>query len=90
MSVKSYTQLRSLTVDELVRQYDQIAVNQSQYGLSDLIAEIARRDAEAQTAQIVQMTGDMRDMTRTMRTLTWWIAGMTFVILAATIYMAVK
>ena len=74
----SYEQLRKMTVEELVKDYDLIA-QQTRLGLSFYRNEIARRDGEEQTRQMI-------DMTRQIRTLTLWIAGLTVVNLLMVAY----
>ncbi len=66
---ETYEQLRDLTREQLVKEYDKIAKN-TQIGLNFLREEIARRDAEEQTAQMLTMTRQMRTLTVVIAVLT--------------------
>lgn len=68
--VITYAQLRELSIDDLIRRFDQTAETQAQLSLPFIREEIARRDAAAQTGEIVRMTKQMRDMTVTIVGLT--------------------
>jgi len=59
---ETYEELRKLSMDELIQRYDRVAKNtvDSQLFLRE---EIARRDAEAQTAQMIRINNQMRYMT---------------------------
>ena len=59
---QNYAELRSASTDELVRTYDSLAHNAA-LGLGFYRDEIARRDAAEETAKIIQMTRQMRDLT---------------------------
>jgi hypothetical protein len=58
----SYEELRKLTKEQLIQEYDKRA-RSTQIGLDFLREEIARRDAEEQTVQMLRMTAQMRTMT---------------------------
>lgn len=59
---ETYKELRKLSMDELIQRYDRVAKTtvDSQLFLRE---EIARRDAEAQTAQMIRINNQMRWMT---------------------------
>lgn len=57
-----YETLRSLSKEELIRIYDGHTSN-TYCGLDFYREEIARRDAEEQTAMVVTMTRQMRSLT---------------------------
>ncbi|MCZ7673804.1 MAG: hypothetical protein M5U34_45140 [Chloroflexi bacterium] len=59
---ESYEELRKLTKEQLIQKYDSLAKS-TQIGLNFLRDEIARRDAEEQTAQMIQVNNQMRNMT---------------------------
>lgn len=67
----SYSQLRSLPTEELVRVYDSTAKS-TELGLAFIREEIARRENAEQTEAISRMTRQMRDLTR-------WITGLTII-----------
>jgi hypothetical protein len=66
---KVYAELRALSMQELVELYDAYTKN-TVVGLSFIREEIARREAETQTAEIIRLT-------RVMKWLTVAIAVMT-------------
>lgn len=65
----TYSELRSLSADDLVRLYDETAKH-TEIGLAFLREEIARRDAAFETKTIVAMTKSMRDLTIAITALT--------------------
>ena len=65
----TYRELRALSLDELVREYDSVAPT-TQPGLAFFRDEIMRRQFEEQNDR-------MLDMTHQIRVLTWVIAGLT-------------
>jgi hypothetical protein len=67
----SYAKLRGLSTEQLVELYDQRAQH-ADVGVAFVREEIARREAEKQTAAIAEMTA-------TMRNLTWVITALTAV-----------
>jgi hypothetical protein len=67
MSYK-YAELRRITLDKLIQEHDE-AAGHANVGINYYLDEIARRDAERQT--------------RTMLTLTWVIAFLTVINVAA-------
>lgn len=68
---KTYAELRAMSVAELIEAYDS-RTEHTDLHLGFYREEIARRDAEAATEKIKQMT-------RTMMRLTWVIAALTVV-----------
>jgi hypothetical protein len=69
MVIETYERLRSMPTEELMQLYDMIAP-QTVVGTGFLRDEIARRDAEKQTAEIARMTREMRNLTRVITALT--------------------
>lgn len=74
----TYAQLRALSMEDLIRDYDATAPT-TQVGLSFIRDEIMRREMEAQSARMLTMTHEMRLMTALMTVLTvvnvilvWW------------------
>lgn len=65
----TYSALRSLSTEDLVRLYDATAQH-TEIGLAFLREEIARRDAALETNAIVTMTKSMRDLTIAITVLT--------------------
>ena len=65
----SYHELRELSREALVREYDRVAPS-TVFGLSFLRDEVARRDFEEQNAQLVAMTRHIRLMTAVITVLT--------------------
>ena len=59
---QSLAELRSTSIEEVVRTYDEIAAH-TQLDLNFYREEIARRDAAKQTARIIEMTQQMRTLT---------------------------
>ena len=66
-----YRQLRALSEDDLVREYDRIAPD-TQLGLNFFRDELMRRDFDAQNARLLSMTHQIR-------LLTWGITLLTIV-----------
>ena len=58
----TYKELRNLSEEELVEQYDKMAQN-TQIGLNFLVEEIARRSSEKQTNQMLAATRQIRTLT---------------------------
>jgi hypothetical protein len=90
-----FTELRAMSKEDLVRQYDEQAPAVNPLQLNFLREEIARRDAGEQADRIEAMTREMRDMTRDvrkwtreLRTLTWVVAGLTAVAAIPTVVAA--
>ena len=69
--IETYKKLREMSIDDLVKLYDRTAIS-SDVGVAFIREEIARREAEKQTREIMRAT-------KTMRTLTWVITGLTAV-----------
>ena len=65
----SYRELRELTTDELVREYDRVA-GSTLLGLSFIREELARREFEEQNQRMLKMTHQMRVMTLVITVLT--------------------
>lgn len=78
----TYSALRSLSTDDLVKLYDETAQN-TEMGLNFLREEIARRDAALETRAIVEMTTSMRS-------LTIFIAGLTAINVIAAVVLLFK
>ena len=68
-SATTLSELRALSREELVQLYDQTSTNVV-VGLDFLREEIARREVDAQTAEIVKMTRHMRNLTYVITALT--------------------
>lgn len=60
--MKTYQELRKLSKDQLIQEYDNKAVH-TEPGLDFYKEEIARRDAEEQTKQMMRINNQMRIMT---------------------------
>lgn len=80
--IPTYAKLRSLPMEELIRLYDSAAPH-AEVGVSYLRDEIARREAEKQTAEIAGMTRQMRNMTL-------WITALTAVNMIDTVVLFFK
>jgi hypothetical protein len=71
MSYGTYAGLRAMTVSDLKKEYDRRAYMVN-VGIDFLVAEIARRETESQTALMLKITKTVRD-------LTWVITWLTIV-----------
>lgn len=71
MKATSFSELRKMPTDELVRIYDSTATS-TDLGLMFIREEIARRENAEHTKAISLMTKQMRDMTR-------WITALTVI-----------
>ena len=73
-----YSELRALSRDDLIRQYDQMAPR-TEPGLAFVREELGRREFEEQNQRMITMTDQIRRMTRLITWLT--VANTIFVAL---------
>ena len=78
-----YYELRALSKDDLIRQYDQIAPS-TVPGLAFVREELARREFEEQNQRMITMTDQIRRMTR----LITWLTVANTILVAFTLWRA--
>lgn len=83
MHAKKFAELKAMSLEELISQYDRDTPHVV-LGLNFIREEIARREAEAQTERMLNLTRHVRDMTVTITVMTLVVVVMT----AVNIYLA--
>ena len=66
----SFAEWRQLSREDLIREYDRRAPRVEDVGIAYIRDEILRRDVEEQTDRMVQMTREVRTLTRWITVLT--------------------